>query len=399
MKNKLILPITLSPEDALRKAAMHLEEVDGNLKITVDKQLDDVELLIMIVNLVKRMIRNPLLFKFQCKDFDMGESGGLDIERRLLLKVLMDPSANFTALKKYHHFHPLLMIFVEVFQAHGLLGLDVDAYMYAKPRRRDVFLSEGVLMAADTLAVHLNSAVAETRQEATRCDWKRLEKNFRRNANKNARNLISDLKAQLDAHARVLIIRLDLSFSNGAGVEQEPHKQTSDFEFDKGGGSALYEKVRELRVKFWKEVEETYEESLLGRASKLEYGYSRGYHFHALVFLDGSKHQKDIQNGIRIGEIWQRLVPNGAGTFYLCNAHKENYKYLGIGMATYADDEFFTGYVMAVAYLTKPDFYMQFVLQGNDRAFHRSFPPKRSLKKLGRKRSKGSAIDGTRKQL
>jgi hypothetical protein len=71
--------------------------------------------------------------------------------------------------------------------------------------------------------------------------------------------------------------------------------------------------------------------------------------------------------------------------------------YVGVGMATYADDEFFTGYVMAVAYLTKPDFHMQLVLPGCHRAFHASFSAKPPLKKPGRKRQKESAMDGARK--
>lgn len=397
MKKKLVVPITLSPADALRRAVMHLEEVGGKLKITVDKQLDDVELLMMIVDLVRRMIRSPRRFDFQCEDFYLGKKESASIERRLLLKALASPNVNLIALKKYHKFHPLLLIFVEAFQAHGLLGLDVDSYMYARPRDRRVVLVESVLVAAGELAKRLNCAVADVSQKAVDCGWKRLEKNFRRNANKNARGLILDLKTQLDAHARVLVIRLDLSFANGAGVELEPHEPNENSIADNAGLGPVYEKVRDLRVSFWKEVEKTYGDGLLGRASKLEYGYSRGYHFHALVFLDGSKHQKDIQNGIRIGEIWKRLVPGGAGTFYLCNAHKENYMHVGVGMATYADDGFFTGYVMAVAYLTKPDFHMQLVLPGRDRAFHASFSPKPPLKKLGRKRQKESAIDGARK--
>lgn len=397
MKKKLDLPITLSPADALRKAVMHLEEVDGKLKITVDKQLDDVELLMMIVDLVRKMIRSPRRFDFRCEDFDLGKKESASIECRLLLKALVSPNVNLIALNKYHKFHPLLLIFVEAFQAHGLLGLDVDSYMYARPRDRRFVLPASVLEAAGELVNRLNCAVADVCQKAVDCGWKRLEKDFRRNANKNARGLILDLKTQLDAHARVLVIRLDLSFANGAGVELEPHEPNENSIGDNGRLGPVYEKVRNLRVNFWKEVEKTYGDGLLGRASKLEYGYSRGYHFHALVFLDGSKHQKDIQNGIRIGGIWKRLVPDGAGTFYLCNAHKENYMYVGVGMATYADDEFFTGYVMAVAYLTKPDFHMQLVLPRCHRAFHASFSPNPPLKKVGRKRQKESAMDGARK--
>lgn len=399
MKKKIVLPITLSPAEALRKAVMHLEEVDGKLKITVDRQIDDVELLMMIVDLVRRMIRSPRRFDFQCEDFDLGGMGCVNIECRLLLKALVRPNLNLLALKKHHKFHPLLSIFVEAFQAHGLLGLDVDSFMYVKPRDCRVDFVKSGLKAAEELAKRLNYAVADVGKKACECGWRGLEKNFRRNANKNARGLILDLKKQLDAHARVLVIRLDLSFANGAGVELEPHESNKISIGDSCGLGSVYEKVRDLRVSFWKEVEKIYGDGLLGRASKLEYGYSRGYHFHALIFLDGSMHQKDIQNGIRIGEIWKRLVPDGAGTFYLCNAHKENYMYVGVGMATYADDEFFTGYVMAVAYLTKPDFHMQLVLPRRDRAFHASFAPKAPLKKLGRKRRKESAMDGPRKQL
>ncbi|MFI8614321.1 hypothetical protein ACIGHN_02310 [Acidovorax sp. NPDC077693] len=388
MKSNIIIPITLSPEEALRKAAIHLDDSRGKVVATLDKQLDDVELLILVVRLTKKMIDRSELFVFQCTDFDFARAGESTLEKRLTLKVLGEPASNLLDLFEKHQLHPLLKIFVKAFQMHQLLGLDVGAYMYAKPSSRAVPVT-GFMAPASELAWRLNQAVAKVREEAIKSNWKRLEKNFRRNANKNARNLILDLKAQLAAHARVSIIRLDLSFSNGAGVEPKHGKSNGEFSTEEEGQGPVYKKVRELRIAFWKEVEKAYGTGLLGRASKLEYGYSRGYHFHVLIFLDGSKHQQDIRNGIRIGEIWKRLVPDGEGAFYLCNVYKEKYKYLGLGMATYSDDGFFTGYVMAVAYLTKPDCYMQVILPGRDRAFHRTFTQEESIKKLGRKRRKG----------
>lgn len=387
MKPKFNVSLSLSPEDALRQAVTYVSEKEGRLVINVDKQLDDADLLACIVNLVKKIIANQGSFNFQIKDFDVREKGDLSTDRRMLLRVLANPSINLCALYQHHEFHPLLNIFLEVFEGHNLLYLDLNAVRYGDVGYGAAVRTDLTTGPAEKLVISLNRAVAAVRHEAKNRNWKGLEKNFRRNASKNARNLIADLKEQLKTHARILIIRIDLSFSNGAGVEMVPQNGRYTAPATEGGRS-VYEKVKTLRVAFWKEVAKTYGDGLLGRVSKLEYGYSRGYHLHSLIFLNGAKHQEDIKNGIRIGNIWKRLVPDGDGSFHLCNAYKDRYQYLGIGMASYADDDFFTGFVMLVAYLTKPDFHMQLVLPGRDRALHRTFPPKPPLKKRGRKRGK-----------
>jgi hypothetical protein len=308
MKRNFIIPMSLCAEDALRMAAVHLDDSRGKVVATVDKQLDDVELLILVVKLTKKMINRSELFVFQCTDFDFARTGESTLEKRLLVKVLGEPESKLLSLFENHQLHPLLEIFAKAFKKRKLLGLDVGAYMYAKPTSHGAVPVTGLVASASEVAGRLNCSVAEVREEAIKSDWKRLEKNFRRNANKNARNLIWDLKAQLAAHARVSIIRLDLGFSNGAGVEPQLGKTSGHLSIEKGGQGPVYKKVKELRVAFWKEVKKIYGSGLLERASKIEYGYSRGYHFHAIIFLDGSKHQQDIRNGIRIGEIWKRLV-------------------------------------------------------------------------------------------
>src|SRR5690554_1176905 len=124
----------------------------------------------------------------------------------------------------------------------------------------------------------------------------------------------------------------------------------------------------------------------LGFICALEYGHQAGFHFHLLVFFDGSKHQQDINLAKLIGNHWKQKITKGFGWYHNCNAKKAKYKKLGIGKIDYWDSEKLENLKSAANYLAKIDYYIV-SHRGESRTFFRSNIPK-PIAKSGRPRRK-----------
>jgi hypothetical protein len=94
--------------------------------------------------------------------------------------------------------------------------------------------------------------------------------------------------------------------------------------------------------------------SLKGYIWRLEYGKQKGYHYHLFFFFDGSKVHKDEYLANLIGGDWD-MISNGEGIYYNCNAHKQNYKRLGIGMISHFEEEKRRILLEVLAYMHKQD--------------------------------------------
>jgi len=265
---------------------------------------------------------------------------------RLLRSGLESSHANLLECYPNHRFSPLVEIALRVAARHQINGSNC--------LRWDVFSNQ--------FAEVMTRVVAEIRSEAERADWKSLKRNFRRNANKNYSNIIKRLKVLMLRHAKVLVIRLDLMYRRNL-VE------------GCAGCEFSYDTVRADRERFVASLRSAYGAGLLGYAIKLESGLERGYHYHALIFLDGSKHREGISNGQRIGEIWG-FITGGNGVFNNCNMNYKSYRYVGVGMAKYCEGTIWEGFKHIAKYLTKPDHHVRLSLPAKHRSFHMSFLPK-----------------------
>lgn len=131
---------------------------------------------------------------------------------------------------------------------------------------------------------------------------------------KSAARYVADV---LNYYARTLIVRLDLGYVGGEAASVTIDRIWSDLnDFI----DLLYR-----RPLF---------EHLVGHMWSLEQGDDgKGYHVHLVLFFNGSEVCRDIKMGHRIGrEIWEEEITQGRGNFYNCNAHKDRYSYVGIGM-------------------------------------------------------------------
>lgn len=126
---------------------------------------------------------------------------------------------------------------------------------------------------------------------------------------------------------------------------------------------------------------------LVGFIWKLETGEIRGLHYHFVFFFDGHKTQNDAYLGFELGRYWQEVITQGHGRFYNCNAHEDDYDYLGIGQIEHWDQQkrqYFLQYVLR--YMTKKEQYLKVKLSKRSKTFDRGQMPACRETKRGRPR-------------
>ncbi|WP_180040019.1 inovirus-type Gp2 protein [Acinetobacter sp. YH12218] len=98
-------------------------------------------------------------------------------------------------------------------------------------------------------------------------------------------------------------------------------------------------------------------EGIEGYIWKLEYGVKKGYHYHCIFFMDGSKHSKDSYYAQKLGELWKQ-VTDDQGIFHNCNASKFKYRNLAIGCISHDDEEARKNLEIVMSYLSKTDQFL-----------------------------------------
>jgi hypothetical protein len=143
--------------------------------------------------------------------------------------------------------------------------------------------------------------------------------------------MFKKLKDYVDAlfakHSRLIVIRLDLSYHVSNDLQP---KQLVTLQQAKNDLAHLLKNTRHNALF----------EHVVGYIWKLEYGQSRGYHYHIILFFLGSKVQKDVYIAMQIGKYWSEVITNKRGHYYNCNNDKakhDSFGNLGIGRIN-ADD-------------------------------------------------------------
>lgn len=192
-------------------------------------------------------------------------------------------------------------------------------------------------------------------------------KNYQlRGVNKNLASLKLFLNDMLKSHARVVIVRVDLSYQGDVIV---------DFERAKSDRGRLLRNIRHKPSIF---------ASLLGYVIKLEYGKLKGFHFHCAFFFDGSRCREDISLGRMIGEYWCQSITYGQGIYFNCNRFKDQYAQCGIGVVNYYDVEKISASHKVLEYFAKFDKYIKFVAPDGAKLLTKSIVKPKTV--LGRPR-------------
>lgn len=203
-------------------------------------------------------------------------------------------------------------------------------------------------------------------------DFRTALNNHRRSSNKNTRESKKYIRSLFSNHSRILALRIDLGHQSSIKSKYQ--------------NSELLEAAKIQRSELFKHLKKKFKNSLLGYIWKLEYGLEKGYHYHLMLFLDGSQNRQDVTIAKFIGEHWNNEITKGEGNYFNCNAQKEAYgKYLGIGMISHADHEKIRNLEKAATYLSKADYYASLITKGG-RTFGKGNMPSERANPLGRPR-------------
>ena len=181
---------------------------------------------------------------------------------------------------------------------------------------------------------------------------------------KLAKQIINSKNNQLSAvgyinnlfaeYSRYLVMRIDLSYQSKYAKNITAEQAKNDFKRllnNRRNNHSLFEHFR-------------------GYLWKLEWGSSKGCHFHLVIFYDGAHVQKGSYWAEKLGNYWKDHITKGQGIFYNCNASSKKYKRLGIGMISRHDTEkrkILTDDV--VSYLTKPEQFFKAIKANTGRCF------------------------------
>lgn len=265
----------------------------------------------------------------------------------------------------YHRFNPyveLLVLHAEG-QRHSILSLKEKSLL-----GDEVIIWVGLA----------NRLVDSIRIQGRSAEFKKEKGDHMRSANKNYRGLVKYIAAQFDRHARMVVLRLDLSYL-------EEHGWPYGIK-----GPITPEQFRSNREQLIKSLGKVlFPKSLIGYACKVEYGLEKSFHMHLLVFLDGAIVRTDVTLARIVGEYWEKTITEGKGMHFSCNAVKARYEdRCAIGMIK-SDNALALEILKTdiALYLTKTDYYIKLVLNDGGRTFFRGAMPKPRTSNRGRPRA------------
>ncbi|MBK1889293.1 inovirus-type Gp2 protein [Undibacterium sp. 14-3-2] len=219
----------------------------------------------------------------------------------------------------------------------------------------------------------LNEFVEKLRITTRSKEFCNLINNFQRSSNKNFQEGLKYIKALFTLHSRLLILRIDLGYAKSLDLLYEP---------DSTINHSLVRLHREKLLRYLKAQFPT-----VGFIWKLEYGLEKGFHYHLIVFLRGSRVQQDVNIAKKIGEQWN-VITERKGVYYNCNASKSKYKYCGIGMINHHEEHLLHGLKKALLYITKVDYYVKCLLPDKGKTFGKGNMPQEPTSTVGRPRTK-----------
>ncbi len=128
----------------------------------------------------------------------------------------------------------------------------------------------------------------------------------------------------------------------------------------------------------------------IGYIVKLEYAVEKGFHWHVILFFDGSERRKasHIHSAQQIGEYWVERSTKGRGDYWNCNANIDDFKQKGIcGIGPiHANDHALRINLCyrVVGYLCKTDQYFKPKRELPLKRIRKGKPPEIRAIKLGR---------------
>ena len=170
-------------------------------------------------------------------------------------------------------------------------------------------------------------------------------------------------------YARLLVLRIDFGYSR---PQNRPGHYFSEME---PGDVQQVQRDRDALIRYFQT--DLREHGLVGYMWKVEWQEIKGFHFHTLLFMDGSKVRNEAAIGRYVEAHWKEVTEQ-QGYTWNCNLDKSKYgQKLGVGMIHASDELLIFNLKHTVAtYLTKPDACIRLLLGEGFRMFGRSCLPK-----------------------
>ncbi|MGZ3853418.1 MAG: YagK/YfjJ domain-containing protein [Flavisolibacter sp.] len=197
------------------------------------------------------------------------------------------------------------------------------------------------------------------RQDAQNPIVKKELRNFKETPKRNIKSATNYINALFDRYARLMVLRIDLGY-----------RQSSD----QLTPCDSYERIKQDRERLFNNMRSNHLFAhQVGYISKLEYGLDKGFHYHLLLFFDGSKFRSgsDWYWAKKICDYWEQKITQGHGLAFNCNGKKGQYHYLGIGMIGHRDTQLRSNLINhVVRYLIKPDLFARVIVKGQSSGDH-----------------------------
>lgn len=322
---------------------------DGDLNVEVTGQADSILNLCDIVNLVQEIADSKGQL---CIAMNFGGLRKRFIQHTGLSKSLVTSLRSVNGLSKLQsefELHPYVDLMLEINERY-LLNPEC------------LLLGRIIGLCADEYVAQLNSVVDVIRSSVKSKELIQKVKNYQRLAIKNYESARLYVKSLFRKHAKVMVVRIDLSYGQHVKVDIETVQKDRDRLFANARKNKLFK-------------------DMVGFIWKMEYGVLKGFHHHVILFFDGSKVREDVTYAKMIGEYWKSSITKGKGLYYNCNAVKSTYVKCGIGLFTYRDQDKMQGLDEAVKYLTLTDKFIKIKMSGIRRTFGKGQVKERPVKR------------------
>ncbi len=309
----------------VESSSMHATDSDTTLIITED--LDIVQTQRWLLSVLKKVLRS------ETEVFIVTQSGSYNRMGYLLKEAISGLTLLENSLSEYQQLHPTIRLFSSILQKYNLTELSV------------------------TEATTISDVLRCFREEAQSVTHKRQLRNFQRAASKNLKGAMDYVDHLFEHHARLLVVRVDLSWR-----KDFVNNQTISTDIARLHRKRLFKRLQSHPLF----------QDCLGYIWKLEYGKYKGFHYHTCFFFDGSKVRGDITLARRIGHLWEKEVTEGQGLYFNCNAITSTYAQSGIGDIHYTNQEKRRALQRVITYITKVDTAVRLSLPQRARTFGRS---------------------------
>lgn len=262
-------------------------------------------------------------------------------------------------------------------------------------------------MAYEDVAKICNDFVLDLRAEGARIGIARLLRNWKRNADENAKRLTVYINALHERYARLMVIRLDLMYRQTACLDlaqaMQWNERLQERNFMERVALANDDVIHDCgddlpRVDIitvtedWRHFKDNMRgkrslfRHMVGYVCSIEFSSTGGHHLHVALIFDGSQVRQHEWLGDLIGQYWVE-VTGGRGYYHNCN--RGTYKYPGTGLIDHHDAEKRDNLMRTLMYLAKKDQFVRVKASPRSKTFMTGHLPEPPKGRTGRPRTKG----------